>query len=407
VIGEILPVAVAVEVSPVAICGGRSADPRQKARKEKTMANQESSTDNKAQETAWRIGPRTLPPPAGASDVLRDAIASNPEVILERQKLMGTVPRSEDEWLALIAADDEAKATEVRAAIDQSPVSVERDEIEGVAVYHVIPDEIDPVHEDHLFVHVHGGAYILNGGLACVGEALAIALGIKMRALSIDYRMAPRHPYPAAVDDVVTVYRHVLTQRPARSMAMGGSSAGGGITLSAVQQFIETDVDVPGALFIGTPGSDLSKTGDTFHTNEGVDRNIPIYDGLIEAAVRLYAGDRDLADPLISPLYGDFDGFPPTLLVSGTRDLFLSNTVRAHTKLRQAGAVADILVYEGVSHADYLVELDSPESQLFLAELNRFFAQHLRFSSRRAALMMARMSSALGLSLRLDRSASS
>jgi acetyl esterase/lipase len=79
----------------------------------------------------------------------------------------------------------------------------------------VIPDEIDPRHEDHLFVHVHGGAYVLNGGVACVAEALVIALGTKMRALSIDYRMAPRHPYPAAVDDVVTVYRHLLTQRPA------------------------------------------------------------------------------------------------------------------------------------------------------------------------------------------------
>ena len=136
-------------------------------------------------------------------------------------------------------------------------------------------------------------------------------------------------------------------------------------------------------------------------------RNIPTYDGIIEAMVKLYAGDLDLKDPLISPIYGDFVGFPPTMLVTGTRDLFLSNTVRTHTKLRQAGAVADILVFEGVSHAGYLVESASPESQLFLTDLNRFFAQHLRFSSRPAEKMMARMSSALGLSLRLDRSASS
>jgi acetyl esterase/lipase len=348
-----------------------------------------------------------MPPPDGASDVLRDAIGSNPELVLERQKAMGIVPQNDAEWMALIAVDDKAKATEVQAAIDQAAVSVERDEIEGVTVYHVIPDEIDPRHEDHLFVHVHGGAYVLNGGVACVGEALVIALGTKMRALSINYRMAPQHPYPAAVDDVVTVYRHLLTQRPARSMAMGGSSAGGGITLSAAQQLIELDVDVPGAMFIGTPGSDLSGTGDTFHTNQGVDRNIPTYDGIIEAMVRLYAGDLDLKDPRISPIYGEFHGFPPTLLVTGTRDLFMSNTVRTHTKLRQAGAVADILVFEGVSHADYLIEMASPESQLFLAELNRFFAQYLRFSSKPAEKILARMNSALGLSLQLDRSASS
>jgi len=368
------------------------------------MTNQKSSTNSSTQK---RTGPLNLPPPAGASEVLHDALVNNPEVIAERLKLFEKAPQSDEEWLALIAADEKAKATEVQTAIDQAAVSVERDEIEGVAVYHVIPDEIDPKHEDHLLVHVHGGAYVLNGGLVCVGEALVIALGTKMRALSIDYRMAPEYPYPAAIDDVVTVYRHLLTQRPARSMAMGGSSAGGGITLSAIQQLIELEVDVPGALYIGTPGSDLSKTGDTFYTNQGVDRNIPTYDGMVEAMIRLYAGDHDLKDPRISPIYGDFVGFPPTMLVTGTRDLFLSNTVRTHTKLRQAGAVADILVFEGVSHADYLVETASPESQFFLEELGRFFSQHLRFSPRPAVLMMERMSSALGLSLRLDRDMSS
>jgi monoterpene epsilon-lactone hydrolase len=357
------------------------------------------------QENGWHLSARTLPPPDGASDVLRDGIVNGPSPI-ERQKQFEIVPQSDAEWLAFIAADDEAKATEVQAAIDQSTVSVERGEIEGVTVYHVIPDEIDPGHEDHLFVHVHGGAYVLNGGVACVGEALVIALATKMRALSIDYRMAPQHPYPAAIDDVVAVYRHLLTQRPARSMAMGGSSAGGGITLSAVQQFIERGVDVPGALFVGTPGADLSETGDTLHINQGVDRNIPTYNGIIEAAVRLYAGGFHLKDPRISPLYGDFHGFPPTLLVSGIRDLFLSSTVRTHIKLRQAGAVADILVFEGVSHADYLVELASPESQLFITELDRFFTQHLSFSSKPAKQMVSRMNSALGLSPGLDRSES-
>ena len=368
------------------------------------MASQQASTDNKTQED---IGVRSLPPAAGASDELREATAGSQEVIAERLKQLEYVPQNEGEWLALIAADDAAKAPEVQAAIDQSAVSIEHDEIEGVNVYHVIPDEIDPKHEDHLFVHVHGGAYVLNGGTACVAEALVIAQGIKMRALSIDYRMAPRHPYPAAVDDVVTVYRNLLTERPARSIAMGGASAGGGITMSAVQQIIKLGVDVPGALYLGTPGSDLSGTGDTFHTNQGVDRNIPTYDGIIEAMVSLYAGDLDLKDPRISPIYGDFVGFPPTILVSGTRDLFLSNTVRTHTRLRQAGSAAYMLVFEGVSHADYLVELASPESQLFLADLSRFFAQHLHFSARPAARMMARMSSALGQSLRINRSASS
>ena len=96
---------------------------------------------------------------------------------------------------------------------------------------------------------------------------------------------------------------------------------------------------------------------------------------------------------------------PSTFLIAGTRDLLLSATVRTHIKLRQAGVVVDLLVYEGVSHGDYLHELASPESQHFLDELNRFLTQHLRFSSRPAARLMTRMSSALDLSL--ERSASS
>ncbi|WP_440955259.1 alpha/beta hydrolase fold domain-containing protein [Methanosarcina sp. Mfa9] len=366
------------------------------------MTKQEPTTENKAQKTALKIRPQVPPPPEGASDVLRAAVSKS----ASGEARFGEIPQSDDEWLAFIAAFNNPLVEGIRGMVAQSPITVERDEIEGVAVYHVIPDEIDPVHKDHLFVHIHGGAYILGGGEACVGEAIAIALGTKMRALSIDYRMAPRHPYPAAVDDVVTVYRHLMKQRPARSMAMGGSSAGGGLTLSVVQRLIEMDVDVPGALFVGTPGSDLSGTGDTFYTNQGVDRNISTYKGIIEAMVRLYADGRDLKDPLISPIYGDFHGFPPTILATGTRDLFLSNTIRTHIKLRQAGAVADILVYEGVSHGDYLHELASPESQHFLEELDRFFIQHLQFAPKTAALMMERMNSALNLSLGLDRSES-
>ena len=190
-------------------------------------------------------------------------------------------------------------------------------------------------------------------------------------------------------------------------MAMGGSSAGGGLTLSAVQRLIEQDIDVPAALFVGTPGSDLSGTGDTFHTNQGVDRNIPTYDGMVEAMLRLYADGRELTDPSISPIYGDFHGFPPTILATGTRDLFLSNTARAHIKLRQAGVPADILVYEGGSHGDYLHVLAAPESEHFLEELDRFFTHHLARSSRPGARTTEHADTALALSQGVGRRAGS
>ena len=331
---------------------------------------------NEQQETSWTIGTRSLPGPAGASDVLRNAIMSGPVPDVEAARQL--VPKNEAEWLAVIAERDKESVAQVRALTEQFPVSFENDEIEGVKVYQVTPAEVDTRHENHLFSYVHGGAYILNGGEAGLLEAFMIALRAKMPVLSIDYRMPPQHPFPAGLDDVVTVYRHLLGNRPAKSIALGGVSAGGGLILAAVQKFIQLGLDLPGALYAGTPWTDLTKTGDSYYTNEGIDRLLVTYEGILEEAARMYAGDYDLKDPLISPIYGDLHGFPPTFLVTGTRDLFLSNTARAHIELRSAGAVADLLVYEGVSHGDYAAEADSPESQQTYAELNAFLLRHLQ-----------------------------
>jgi monoterpene epsilon-lactone hydrolase len=340
------------------------------------------------------IGPQVPPLPDGASGELREALEDVGTGLADSPVGAGAIPQSEAEWLELIAALDAPHVAQVRAMAEELPVSLERDEIGGVPVYWVTPDEIAPEHDEQLFVHIHGGAYILRGGEACAVEAIAIAVGTRMPALSIDYRMAPRHPFPAAVDDVVAVWQSLLDGRRGRSMAMGGSSAGGGLTLNAVQRLIRENISVPGALFVGTPGSDLSGTGDTFHTNRGVDRNTPVFEGLLDAMVRLHADGRDMTDPLISAIYGDFDDFPPTLLATGTRDLFLSNTVRTHIKLRQAGSVADILVYEGVSHGDYLHELATPESEHFIDELDRFLVTHLARTRRRPSPQLTRIDTA-------------
>ena len=114
------------------------------------------------------------------------------------------------------------------------------------------------------------------------------------------------------------------------------------------------------------------------YTNEGLDRVLVTYDGSLGAAARLYAAGHDMKDPLISPIYGDFDGFPATMLVTGTRDLFLSDVVRTHRKLRAAGVTADLHVYEGMSHAGYLVAAQSPESIDMYQELSAFLDKHLK-----------------------------
>ncbi len=328
------------------------------------------------EEIPWIVRERTVPVPAAASVALRNVLlnAAAPDVAAARQN----APRSEAEWIELVTAANDTFTKMAENLAEQFSVSVERDDIEGVAVFHVVPIDVAPEHRNHLFLHVHGGAYVFGGGDASVFEAILIASRAKMPVVSVDYRMPPEHPFPAAVNDVVSVYKNLLKERLAKSMAVGGTSAGGGLTLASIHKLIELGLDLPAALFAGTPWADLTKTGDSRFTNEGIDRNLVTYDGLLAGAAKMYAGEHDMNNPLISPVYGNFTGFPPTYLVTGTRDLFLSDTVRTHRKLRAAGVVADLNVYEGVSHADYVAIIDSPESQQVFGELQAFLFKHLQ-----------------------------
>ncbi len=329
---------------------------------------------SEAQEASRRVDARTVPVPAGASQEIQDSIAATPMLDVGS----GAISlKSDADWEQFVSQSDSAAGQTLPAMAEQLGVSVDPFVVEGVSIFRVMPTDVDPRHEDHRFLYIHGGAYVLGGGEAGLPEAVMIASRAKIQVLAIDYRMPPKHPFPAAVDDVVTLYRHVLGNRPAKSIAMGGTSAGGGLTLAAVQRLVDLGVEVPGALYAGTPWADLTKTSDTLFTNETVDRVLVRYEGLLDGAAELYADGRDLRDPLISPVYGSFEGFPPTYLVTGTRDMLLSDTVRVHRKLRGADAVADLNVYEGLSHAGYMIVANSPESQQVYSELNAFLLRHL------------------------------
>ena len=315
-----------------------------------------------------------LPTPAGASSVLQQAIvdAGTPDVAVK--KLL--VPKNADQWRSAIASrteSDEVSLAELAANLN---VSITRDIIAGVAVHRVVPNDV--VLGQSLFIYIHGGAYVFGGGDASVGEGALISASSGITAISIDYRMPPDHPHPAAVTDVEMVYRELLQTYDAANIGMGGTSAGGGLSMAAVHRFKALGLPVPGVLYLGTPWADLTKTGDTMFTMEGIDRVLVTYNGMLEAAALLYADGEDLKDPLLSPVYGDLAGFPATYLVTGTRDMFLSDTARVHRKLRNSGVEADLNVYEGLSHAEYAFVSDSPEHEATYRELAEFLGRHLK-----------------------------
>ena len=324
-----------------------------------------------AQDGVLSVPAKEVPLPTTVSPQLRNLIGQPVPPI-------ASIPKNADEWRELQRNEDAEAAKISQAAAAFVGAEVEATKVGGVSCFRVTPKEVAAENKNRLIVHVHGGAFVFNGGVAGTGEAVLLADACKTPSLSIDYRMPPDHPFPAAADDVLAVWKAVAAEHDPDKTAMAGTSAGGGLILTTMLRLKGTDVPRPAALFIGTPGADLSKTGDSVYLNAEVDNMLGRYEGRMEACVKLYAAGRDLKEPLISPLYGDLSGCPPTILVSGTRDLLLSATVRTHRKLRGAGIVADLHVYEGMSHAMYLTSFPSPESRDALGEIAMFFDRYLK-----------------------------
>jgi monoterpene epsilon-lactone hydrolase len=313
---------------------------------------------------------RTLPVPDTVSPGLQALIAAPyPEG-------WNVIPPSASAWKALASQSSAAVAADIAAIRQRLNVSVEAGEIAGVRVFVVTPAEIAPGNRERLLLHVHGGGYVLYPGEAGAGEAMLMAGYAGFKVVSVDYRMAPDFPFPAALVDAMAVWRALVARNDPRRMAVFGTSAGGGLTLALMLRAKAEGVPLPAAIAPGSPWVDLTGDGDSVKANELVDNVLVSMSGWAGAAAKLYAGGRDLRDPLLSPIYGDFAGLPPAILTSGTRDLFLSDTVRAHRKLRQAGSEAVLQVFEGQSHAQFLFPF-LPETEEAFREIGRFLDRHL------------------------------
>jgi monoterpene epsilon-lactone hydrolase len=252
-------------------------------------------------------------------------------------------------------------------------LTVEPRAVGDVPVFVVVPEDLVAQPDDPVYLDLHGGALIVGGGEACRIMAQIGAGQVGIPTWSVDYRMPPDHPYPAALDDCVAVYQYLLEDHPPERIVVGGSSAGGNLAAALVLRVRDEGLPLPAALVLLSPEADLTESGDTFHTNLGVDT---VLTGSLAGSIALYAGGHDLCDPYLSPLFGDFTPpFPRTFLQSGTRDLFLSNTVRMHRQLRAAGVDAELHVFEAMPHGGFF---GSPEDEELAVELRRFVASCVR-----------------------------
>lgn len=287
------------------------------------------------------------------------------------------LPKNAEEWRAATAAGAAATLALLPGMQERLHVKVEPTTIAGVRAFIVTPETIPPENKDRLLVHVHGGCYLLGPGEAATPEAILMAGFGHFKVISVDYRMPPEAYFPAALDDAMAVWKAATAMADPNKMAIFGTSAGGALTLEMILRAKQDGLPLPAAIAPGTPMADVTKVGDTFNTNAMVDNVLVSPDGICDAAAKFYANGHDLADPLLSPVYGDMHGFPPAILSSGTRDLPLSNTVRVHRKLREAGVEASLEVYEGQSHGQYGRDDRAPETKEAFEEIAAFFDRHL------------------------------
>ena len=286
-------------------------------------------------------------------------------------------PTTPEGWKQLADSIATTVAPQIPAMAERMDVKIESSTMSGVHVYTITPNKIPAENRKRVAVHVHGGCYVLNPREAALPEAIFMAGFAHMKVISVDYRMPPDAFYPAALDDAMAVYKEVIKKNKPKNVAVFGSSAGGALTLEMMLRAKRDQLPMPGAIAPGTPMSDVTKQGDTFKTNAMVDNVLVSPDGFCDAATVFYANGHDLKDPMLSPVYGDVKGFPPTILTSGTRDLLLSNTVRMHRALRQAGTEAVLQVFEGQSHAQFYRDDRVPEVKEAFGEIATFFNKHL------------------------------
>jgi epsilon-lactone hydrolase len=321
--------------------------------------------------TSRQVPARVLPVPTTVSPPIQKIVGA------PISPTWNVFPKTTDEWKAQVDAVAAEAVRALPAMRDQLLVKSEPLTIDGVKTFVLTPEVIPPENRDRLLIHVHGGCYVSLPGESGTGEAVMMAGFGHFKVISVDYRMAPDYPYPAALDDAMTVWRAAVKMADPKKMAIFGSSAGGALTLSMVLRAKQESLPLPGAIAPGTPMSDLTDSGDSFFTNAMVDNVLIAPHASCDARAGLYANGHNLKDPLLSPIFGDMHGFPPTILNTGTRDLLLSNTVRVHQKLRRAGIEAVLYVHEGMAHGQWYRDSSAPETKETFEEIARFFDLHL------------------------------
>ena len=273
----------------------------------------------------------------------------------------------------LVKRARERNAPLLRKYLPQYGITTRRDTMAGVPVVVLMPPA-DQRNPNGIGLYTHGGGFVAVEPDEYFILDMVHRLGIPV--ISVAYSFSPKVKYPVAVNECFAVYRSVVQIYAGKKVVVLGTSAGGNLALTTVLKAREAGLPLPVATVLVTPWTDLTGAGDTYVANDG--RDILPWDNSLQKAARAYVGEQtNWKDPYISPIYADYtNGFPPSIITTGTRDLFLSNSVRLHTLLKRAKIPVTLTVYEGMWHGFNTIP-DLPEGRECNQEIEEFIKPYL------------------------------
>lgn len=232
------------------------------------------------------------------------------------------------------------------------------------------------VKDDRVVLYLHGGGYTMGSCNTHRALGTRLAIAAQTPVLLIDYRLAPEHPFPAALEDALATYRWLIDlESPARPIALAGDSAGGGLAVAASIALRDQGESLPTVIACMSPWADLAVQGESMVTRAKADPLISRESSLLHAG--LYVAQADPYSPLVSPIYADLRGLPPLLIQVGDREVLLSDAVRLAEQARRAGVATTLEVWDGMWHDWQAYAGYVPEAQQAINRAGAFIDQHL------------------------------
>jgi monoterpene epsilon-lactone hydrolase len=271
-------------------------------------------------------------------------------------------------------ANPNATFTQRRAGMERISERVAKDvectpvDAGGVSAEWIVPPGVIG---DRVILYLHGGGYTMGSINSHRAMIARIARASNARALAIDYRLGPEHPFPAAIEDVVAAYRWLLAQHysPTR-IVFAGDSAGGGLTLAALLALRDMGEPLPAAAVPISPWTDLEGTGASVKSKATRDPMVQMES--LTSSAKAYLGEQDVRNPLASPLYGDYRGLPPMLIQVGEAEILLDDATRVAERAKSAGVEVELEVWDEMIHVWHVFAKLLPEGQQAIDKIGTF-----------------------------------